>query len=186
MTARRIAMDTPPEVSAWLAQVAHHGLAENTHRAYQSDRRFFGAWHRVRFGIAPPLPIAEAVVISFVADCLATLPADLDAQLHAHSHKMRTGPHTLATVQRRLSGLHTWHLEAGLPSACRSDSVRQLLRRSRRTLRPLPPERSQPITLAVLQRLLLTCDDRVRGQRDRALLLVGWCCGGRRRSELAA
>src|SRR3546814_13548152 len=35
-----------------------------------------------------------------------------------------------------------------------------------------------------LEAMLATCTDGVRGQRDRALLLLAWSGGGRRRSEV--
>jgi len=38
----------------------------------------------------------------------------------------------------------------------------------------------------VLERLLATCDDSLRGLRDRAILMLGFASGGRRRSELTA
>lgn len=34
--------------------------------------------------------------------------------------------------------------------------------------------------------MLATCDDSLKGKRDRALLLFAWASGGRRRSEVAA
>lgn len=37
----------------------------------------------------------------------------------------------------------------------------------------------------MLEQLLDTCDDSLRGRRDRALLLFAWSSGGRRRSEVA-
>ncbi|VVP87778.1 Tyrosine recombinase XerC [Pseudomonas fluorescens] len=40
------------------------------------------------------------------------------------------------------------------------------------------------IVLEPLQALLATCDDGVRGVRDRALLLLAWSGSGRRRSEV--
>lgn len=40
------------------------------------------------------------------------------------------------------------------------------------------------LVLESLQALLATCDDGVRGIRDRALLLLAWSGGGRRRSEV--
>jgi integrase len=40
------------------------------------------------------------------------------------------------------------------------------------------------MVLEPLQALLATCDDGVRGVRDRALLLLAWSGGGRRRSEV--
>lgn len=42
------------------------------------------------------------------------------------------------------------------------------------------------IVLEPLQALLATCDDGVRGIRDRALLLLAWSGGGRRRSEVVS
>jgi len=36
-----------------------------------------------------------------------------------------------------------------------------------------------------LQLVLATCDETLRGKRDRALLLIAWATGGRRRSEVA-
>lgn len=176
----------PSDVTRWLADVAQHGVAANTRRAYNSDRRYFEAWHRARFGAEPALPVPEATVVSFIADSLATLPDALDRHLQAHGHKAKAGPHALTTVQRRLTALHVGHVEAGVPSSCRSPAVQQLLRRARRAVVPRPRQRSQPIGLTLLQQLVATCDDTVTGRRDRALLLIGWSCGGRRRSELAA
>jgi integrase len=40
------------------------------------------------------------------------------------------------------------------------------------------------ITKDILHELITTCDDSLRGTRDKALLLVGFASGGRRRSEL--
>ncbi len=40
------------------------------------------------------------------------------------------------------------------------------------------------ITKDILEALVATCDDSCRGARDKALLLVGFASGGRRRSEL--
>lgn len=37
-----------------------------------------------------------------------------------------------------------------------------------------------------LEAVLATCDDSLRGKRDRALLLFAWSSGGRRRSEVAS
>ena len=48
------------------------------------------------------------------------------------------------------------------------------------------PKRQRALTKDPLQLLLATCDDSLRGKRDRALLLFAWATGGRRRSEVAA
>ena len=47
------------------------------------------------------------------------------------------------------------------------------------------PRKKDALTRDPLQALLATCDDSLRGKRDRALLLFAWSSGGRRRSEVA-
>ena len=71
---------------------------------------------------------------------------------------------------------------------CADPWVRELLARTRRayTQRGARPKRQRALTKDPLQFLLATCDDSLKGKRDRALLLFGWATGGRRRSEIAS
>ena len=72
------------------------------------------------------------------------------------------------------------------PIRCEIRVFRNLLQRVRRTYASRGP-RSQPksaLTAAPLDALLATCTDGPRGVRDRALLLLAWSSGGRRRSEV--
>ena len=64
--------------------------------------------------------------------------------------------------------------------------VRDLVARSRRAYakRGVVPDKKAALTLEPLQAMLATCDDSLRGLRDRALLLFSWSSGGRRRSEV--
>ena len=48
------------------------------------------------------------------------------------------------------------------------------------------PKRQRALTRDPLQLLLATCDESLKGKRDRALLLFGWATGGRRREHLDA
>jgi integrase len=48
-----------------------------------------------------------------------------------------------------------------------------------------PAQKAAALTLAMLRRLVATCDTSARGRRDRALLLIGFA-GALRRSELVA
>lgn len=43
--------------------------------------------------------------------------------------------------------------------------------------------RKEALTRDVLEMLLASCDDSLRGLRDQALLLFAWASGGRRRSS---
>lgn len=47
-------------------------------------------------------------------------------------------------------------------------------------------QRMAAITRAVLEAMLATCEEDLRGIRDRAVLLVGFAAGGRRRDELVS
>jgi integrase len=48
------------------------------------------------------------------------------------------------------------------------------------------PTKKTAITKAELEAMLATCDDSLKGIRDRAILCFGFASGGRRRSEIAA
>jgi site-specific recombinase XerC len=69
---------------------------------------------------------------------------------------------------------------------CAEPAVRELLARTRRAYakRGALPRRQRALTKDPLEQLLATCDDSVKGIRDRALLLFAWATGGRRRSEV--
>jgi integrase len=66
--------------------------------------------------------------------------------------------------------------------------VRELLAQTRRAYakRGARPRKQRALTKDPLQAVLATCDDTLRGKRDRALLLFAWATGGRRRSEVAS
>jgi integrase len=74
----------------------------------------------------------------------------------------------------------------GHPKPCRDARVRELLVKTRRAYarRGAAPAKKVALTREPLQALLATCDDSLRGVRDRALLLFAWASGGRRRSEV--
>src|SRR5208282_1234237 len=92
--------------------------------------------------------------------------------------------HAPTTIRRRLSAIGKMHRFNDLPwnPAHRDiqEPQRGLLRQHGR-----PPHKAAPLTLAMLRRLLATCDPSARGRRDRALLLFGFA-GALRRSELVA
>ena len=62
--------------------------------------------------------------------------------------------------------------------------ARQKARRA--NARPRSPKSAKPITRAVLETLFASCDDSHRGIRDRAMLMLAFASGGRRRSEVSA
>lgn len=102
--------------------------------------------------------------------------------------KSKLGPMALSTVQHRLSVLSKAHQLKSMTSPVHDPKVRDLLSKTRRAYakRGVTPDKKAALTLEPLQAMLATCDDSLRGVRDRALLLFGWASGGRRRSEVIA
>lgn len=173
------------------------GTATNTVRSYRSALTYWAAWLRGRYGHAlGAAPLSTAVVVQFVLDHLArpcddgawehALPPALDAALVAAGIKGHPGPLAFNTVSHRLAVLATWHRVRGWESPTETAAVKTLLRQARKaqarqgvTVRKKTAAVAEP-----LQALLATCTDGPRGVRDRALLLLAWSGGGRRRSEV--
>lgn len=172
------------------------GTAISTLRSYRSALAYWAAWLQLRYGLpldAGPLP--ESVALQFVLDHLARpvdggwthlLPPALDAALVDAGVKAKLGALSHNTVRHRLAVLAKWHALKDWPSPSESPAVKTLLREARKaqarqgvTVRKKTAAVREP-----LEAMLATCTDGVRGLRDRALLLLAWSGGGRRRSEV--
>ena len=173
------------------------GTAANTVRSYRSALTYWTAWLQGRYGQAlGDTPLSPAVAVQFVLDHLACphddgtwahlLPSALDAALVAAGIKGHPGPLAYNTVSHRLAVVASWHRVHNWDSPTEVAAVKTLLRQARKaqarngiTVRKKTAAVAEP-----LQALLATCTDGVRGVRDRALLLLAWSGGGRRRSEV--
>jgi integrase len=173
------------------------GTAANTVRSYRSALTYWSAWLQLRYGQAlgdAPLPVTVAV--QFVLDHLARplpdggwahlLPPSIDAALVSARVKARLGPLAFNTVSHRLSVLGKWHRIKDWDSPTQASALKTLLREARKaqSRQGVNVRKKTAIVLEPLQALLATCTDGVRGVRDRALLLLAWSGGGRRRSEV--
>lgn len=200
----RTTVETPLSVHL-LTESAHQaaqafvasGTAANTVRSYRSALAYWSAWLRLRFGIAlgdGPLP--DTVVMQFVLDHLARplpdggwahlLPLTVDTALLAAKVKSKAGALAFNTVSHRLAVLSKWHQINQWPSPTETSEVKTLLREARKaqSRHGIQVRKKTAVVLEPLQALLATCTDGVRGVRDRALLLLAWSGGGRRRSEV--
>jgi len=150
------------EAVAQAAGYAGRALSENTRRAYDSDWRAFSAWCAAG-GIAP-LPAAPVVVAG-----------------HLASLAQRLGR---AGLRRRLAAIAHQHRQAGHPWETQHPAIaatmRGILASHGKPARP-----AAALTSVEVKRLLAACGTDVAGQRDRALLLLGFA-GALRRSELVA
>ncbi|MBM5461549.1 site-specific integrase [Pseudomonas sp. P66] len=173
------------------------GTAANTVRSYRSALAYWAGWLQLRYGRAlgdgalPP-----EVAVQFIVDHLARpdgtggwshlLPAELDAALVAAGVKGKPGPLAFNTVSHRLAVLAKWHRLNEWDNPCEASAVKTLLREARKaqTRQGVTLRKKTAVVLEPLQAMLATCTDGVRGVRDRALLLLAWSGGGRRRSEV--
>lgn len=87
-----------------------------------------------------------------------------------------------ATVRRRLAAIRLAHQLARAAMPTDDPEVQTALRGARRQ-HGRPTQQAAAIRLVELRALLATCDDSTVGQRDRALLLLGFA-GALRRSEI--
>lgn len=180
-----------------LHELLKEGEAENTVRSYQSAMRYWAGWYQFRTGQAITLPLPVDTVLLFIADhaqrstpygLRCELPPSIDAALVQSGCKAKMGAPSHNTLVHRIAVLSKAHQNRGLPNPCHDEKVRELLSRTRKAYakRGERPQKKAAITKDVLQQLLATCDDSLRGVRDRALLLFAWSSGGRRRSEISA
>lgn len=105
----------------------------------------------------------------------------------AAGFKARAGALAIATVTHRLAVLSKADVlkEAQNPRA--NPAVRELVACARRAYaaRGVRAKAKPAMVREPLEVLLTTCDDSLRGVRDRAPILFAWASGGRRRSEVA-
>lgn len=174
------------------------GTPANTARSYASAMRYWAAWYALRYGDALPAQAVPVTVVNqFVVDHLERrvgtglrheLPREVDVQLVAVGAKKALGPLSSATVGHRLAVLAKWHRLQQWESPTDDHRVKTLMAKARRAQakRGVVTRKKTAAVAEPLQAMLDTCTDGLRGVRDRALLMLAWSGGGRRRSELVA
>jgi integrase len=143
--------------SADVRHYVENALSDNTRRAYKNDLAHYWAWGGV-------VPATSAQVAAYLSD-------------HA-------GVLSTATLQRRLVAITKAHTVQGYPDPVKSDLVKLTMRGIRR-IHGKPQQQVSPIMKEDLIIMLSHVPNSVKGKRDQALLLLGFC-GALRRSELVA
>lgn len=177
-------------------ELLQEGESQNTLSSYRSALRYWAAWYGMRYGGQIQLPVPTPCVLQFIVDhaqrqspqgLVCELPPAIDEAMTVAGYKGKMGPLAHNTLQHRISVLSKAHQIHGLKNPCEEARVRELLSRTRKAYakRGALPQKKSALTKDLLLALLDTCDDSLRGQRDRALLLFAWSSGGRRRSEVA-
>jgi integrase len=181
-----------------LAHLAKAGTGANSLRALASDLAYLEAWSRAATGAPLAWPASETSVLRFIAHHLWDeeeraknpdhgMPASVADALRAEGRLRSSGPHAPATVRRRLALWTTLHRWRGVEGPFGNPAIRNALRLSIRAAdRPPARKSAGAITRDILDSLLATCGrGRAIDLRDRALLLLAFGSGGRRRSEIA-
>ena len=181
-----------------LRHLVNEGMGENTLRALTSDLTYLQAWSLAATGASLPWPAPEALLLKFVAHHLWQpeqrdidpnhgMPSAVEQSLRDQRFLRSPGPHAPDTVRRRLASWSTLTKWRGLTGLFSSPSLKSAIRLAvRATPRPRKRKSAKAVTGDVLAKLLATCStDSLRDIRDRAILMVAFASGGRRRSEIA-
>ncbi len=181
-----------------LRHLVHQGMGDNTLQALTSDLAYLEAWGLAAAGKSLPWPAPEALLLKFVAHHLWDpekraadpghgMPAEVADNLRRQNFLKSTGPHAPATVRRRLANWSTLTKWRGLDGAFASPALKSAIRLAVRAVpRTRRRKSAKAVTGDVLAKLLATCaTDSLRDVRDRAILMVAFASGGRRRSEIA-
>ena len=101
------------------------------------------------------------------------LPAEIDKALVEAGYKGKPGPMAHNTLVHRLAVLSKAHQMRDVKNPCQDPKVRELLSRTRKAYakRGALPKKKDALTKDPLQLVLATCDDSLKGKRDRALIL---------------
>lgn len=136
-------------------------LAPSTARAYRADWRIFSAWCDERTLVS--MPASADTVARFLA-----VEAD--------------GGRSVSTLEKRLAAIKLAHEVAEQPVPTGDKAVRAVLMGIKRDQGSRRKQKA-PALVETLRALLAEIPDSLRGQRDRALLLVTFA-GAFRRSEV--
>lgn len=181
-----------------LRHLAREGMGDNSLRALASDLGYLEAWSLAATGKHLPWPAPEPLLLKFVAhhlwdpvkretDLAHGMPNDVAATLRDADLLRVDGPHAPNTVRRRLSSWATLTGWRGLNGKFNAPGLRSALKLAvRASPRPRKRKSAKAVTADVLSALLQACaGERLVDVRDRALLLLAFGSGGRRRSEAA-
>ncbi|MBE0645584.1 MAG: site-specific integrase [Bacteroidetes bacterium] len=142
---------------------AREAIPENTRRAYRADWEHFVTWCAAADRNA--LPATTETVVLYVSSLAAS--------------------HRIATIRRKVAAISTAHQLAGQETPTRHASLRICLRGITRLQAAEGKSRryAQPLLTDDILAMIRHTGDSLLGQRDAALILVGFA-GAFRRSEL--
>jgi integrase len=179
------------EDEAALSALYKRGTPANTLRAWERDLAYLSAWKAAVFGQPLSWPETERVALRFVLDHTVDLTDNAGSAQDAAMELIELGLRlnltcpAPATLDRRIASWRAFHRMKNLASPFEAPLLKQARAKGRKAAaRPKVPKSPRPIDRAILEKLLASCDISLRGMRDRAILMLGFGTGGRRRSEI--
>lgn len=176
---------------AALSDLYRRGTPSNTLRALERDLAYIAAWKMASFGKPLAWPEDEKVALRFIlnhAQDLTEKPGtaqEVAMELIAIGLRRTLACPAPATLDRRIASWRAFHRMKNLASPFEAPLVKQARIKARKAAaRPRVAKSPRPLTRDVLEQVLASCDDSLRGLRDRAILMLGFASGGRRRSEI--
>ncbi len=171
-------------------------MGANTLRALASDLGYLETW--CQLSLSSPCPgrrrracfvlVAHHLwdPVERAEDPSHGMPADVAAGLRARDLLRVDGPHAPDTVRRRLTSWSILTRWRGLGGAFGAPPEDRVAARGEGQQTAAAAQEQKAVTGDVLAKLLAACaGDRLVDLRDRALLLLAFASGGRRRSEVA-
>ncbi|WP_413990739.1 tyrosine-type recombinase/integrase [Labrys okinawensis] len=159
---------------------ANAASSENTRSAYAKDWRHFTAWCR-REGF-DPMPPSSQVIGLYIGACASGTASGSVIGTTAGDRKRNAPPLSVATIERRLSGLAWNFTQRGAPIDRSDRHIATVLAGIRRK-HGKPPRQKEAVLGEDIKAMVDTLGHDLRGLRDRAILLLGFA-GGLRRSEI--
>jgi len=153
----------PPVLSETALGYARQALSPATRRAYGSHLRAWEAWCQAK-GLSPA-PATPALVANHLAEL--------------------AGTRAYVTLTSRLSAIAQAHALLRLPFDAQDPELRKTLQGIARAHGTRPRRQAAPLLTAGVIKVASVCGGGLRGERDRALILLGFA-GAFRRSELVA
>ena len=138
-----------------IREYARQSLSENSRKALTGDLRHFTDW-------GGNIPANPETISRYISD-------------HAEVH-------SIATIKRRLASISKAHNMSGYDNPVSSELVKMVMRGVQRQ-HGKPQRQAAPILKEDLTVMLSHTPDNLKGQRDKALLILGFCAA-LRRSEL--
>lgn len=198
LTAEVVDLLTDDDAATLVDQISE-GMGLNTLRAILSDLSYLTHWARAATAAELPWPAPAGLVLKFMAHHLWDaskkagnekhgMPTEVQAALLKCKALREAEPHRPSTVRRRLALWSTLHHWRGLVGPFGDPQIRTTLKKMIKAAKHArQPKSPRAITRDILDRLVDSCNlELLRDVRDRALLLVGFASGGRRRSEIGS